>query len=430
MRRHPVLRRWGRRRYDGAMTNLLTAALPATATVAPTTDLHLLPAGLTEDDTARISAAIAPPAPSPPAPSTPAPGGSGHAGAPPAASRRCPVTRAALCAYLTERADAGLAIGTLDLACTAIRHVHRMHGINDPVADETVRQVRRGLRRTYGAAPRRLARPLSVDDIRPIVGAIDRSTPDRHPRRRDHPARLRLRHAPRRDHRAHPRRPRDTGPPACCSPSASPRPTKKPTARPSRSPTATTPSPTRSPPSPPGVTFVATAPGALFTRLWRSTVSLEPLSGNAPARMLRARAQAAGSGRHPDHRPLPARRPRHRRRPRRRPTGSDRSPDPAQGPLRVGQPLHPAARGPRDHLQQGPWAVGRSLRGGGLPAVGHDPGLEIFVALLSHLLEPVAEGARDVSTLPGVVPHGDGQAFRAVCRVLRPHVEREIGAQD
>jgi integrase len=83
----------------------------------------------------------------------------------------------ALCAYLTERAAAGKATGTLDMSCTAIRHVHRMIGAEDPVASEAVRQVRRGLMRTYGAAPRRLARPLSVDEIRTIVAAIDRSRP-------------------------------------------------------------------------------------------------------------------------------------------------------------------------------------------------------------------------------------------------------------
>jgi integrase len=34
--------------------------------------------------------------------------------------------------------------------------------------------------------------------------------------------------------------------------------------------------------------------GALFTRIWASTVSLEALSGHVVARMLRARAEAAG----------------------------------------------------------------------------------------------------------------------------------------
>jgi len=41
------------------MTNLMTAALPTTATVAPPTDLDLLPDGLTDVDTARIRSAIA-----------------------------------------------------------------------------------------------------------------------------------------------------------------------------------------------------------------------------------------------------------------------------------------------------------------------------------------------------------------------------------
>jgi integrase len=41
---------------------------------------------------------------------------------------------------------------------------------------EAVRQVRRGLRRIVGAAPRRQARPLDTDDIRQILGPIDRTT--------------------------------------------------------------------------------------------------------------------------------------------------------------------------------------------------------------------------------------------------------------
>ena len=84
---------------------------------------------------------------------------------------------AALCAYLTERAAAGIAVSSLDLACTAIRHVHRMHDAPDPVASPTVRQVRLGIRRTYGTAPRRPARPLSTADIRQILTEIDRTTP-------------------------------------------------------------------------------------------------------------------------------------------------------------------------------------------------------------------------------------------------------------
>jgi integrase len=84
---------------------------------------------------------------------------------------------AALAAYLAERAAEGIAVKSLDLACTAIRHMHLLNGLDNPAEHETVRQVRLGLRRTYGTAPRRLARPLSVDEIGHIVAAIDRTTP-------------------------------------------------------------------------------------------------------------------------------------------------------------------------------------------------------------------------------------------------------------
>jgi integrase len=47
----------------------------------------------------------------------------------------------------------------------------------DPVLTEGVRQVRRGLRRIIGAAPRRQARPLGTSEIRQIVEHVDRTTP-------------------------------------------------------------------------------------------------------------------------------------------------------------------------------------------------------------------------------------------------------------
>jgi hypothetical protein len=46
----------------------------------------------------------------------------------------------------------------------------------DPLLTEGVRQLRRGLRRTIGAAPRRQAPPLGTDDIRTIVESMGRST--------------------------------------------------------------------------------------------------------------------------------------------------------------------------------------------------------------------------------------------------------------
>ena len=87
-----------------------------------------------------------------------------------------PASAAAICAYLVERADQGASAGTVDGACSAISYQHRSHGLDDPILTEAVRQVRRGVRRTLGTAPQRLARPLSTGDIRRIVTAINRDT--------------------------------------------------------------------------------------------------------------------------------------------------------------------------------------------------------------------------------------------------------------
>ncbi|KQW45065.1 integrase [Nocardioides sp. Root1257] len=88
-----------------------------------------------------------------------------------------PADPAALAAYLVERAADGTAVVSLDVACVAIRHVHLQHGLPNPAETELVRQVRLGLRRTYGTAPRRLARPLTTTEIRQILAAIDTSVP-------------------------------------------------------------------------------------------------------------------------------------------------------------------------------------------------------------------------------------------------------------
>jgi hypothetical protein len=93
--------------------------------------------------------------------------------------RPLPADPAALAAYLVERAADGTAIVTLNRACTAIRHVHLQHGLPNPSETTLVRQVRLGVRRTYGTAPTRQARPLTVGEVRQILEAIDRTVPIR-----------------------------------------------------------------------------------------------------------------------------------------------------------------------------------------------------------------------------------------------------------
>ena len=92
-------------------------------------------------------------------------------------------------------------------------------------------------------------------------------------------------------------------------------------------------------------------PGALFTRIWDSHISDQPLGGWVVARMLRERAIAAGLDGTRITAPLTALRTRHRGSDGRRPADPDRRPDPSQRPRRPGQPLHPTPRGPRHHLQ-------------------------------------------------------------------------------
>ena len=164
----------GGRGYKAAMNSSITPAEPLFSTAALAI---AFPIGLTDVDAVRINTAIN----AAQAESTRAV--YAHTWA--VWERWCttrglcplPGDPAALCAYLVERAADGIAVKSLDLACTAIRHVHRSHGLDNPAEHETVRQVRLGLRRTYGTAPRRLARPLSVAEIGQILSAIDRTTP-------------------------------------------------------------------------------------------------------------------------------------------------------------------------------------------------------------------------------------------------------------
>ncbi|MFC4630782.1 site-specific integrase [Promicromonospora alba] len=87
-----------------------------------------------------------------------------------------PADPATVCAYLAERAEQGLSIGTINVACAAIGYEHQRAGLPDPITDAMVGRVRRGLRRIVGVAPRRQARPLVGEEVRQIVARIDPGT--------------------------------------------------------------------------------------------------------------------------------------------------------------------------------------------------------------------------------------------------------------
>ncbi len=279
------------------MNTLMIATLPATArpTFPSTTtdDPDLTRAGLTAVDAARIGEALAAARTDGTRRLYDVVWGQWHRWCAERGVTAVPADPLAVCAYLTERAEAGRATGTLDMACTVIRHVHRTTGATAPIASEAVRQVRRGLRRTYGAAPRRPARPLSVEEIRQIVGGIDRSTPHgirdaavillgyaSAVRRAElvvldltdiehKPAGLLLHiRQSKMDQEGHGQQVAVAhGQHATTDPVAALNAWRA---------------------------IRGDAPGALFTRIWGNAISTERLSGHVPARMLRARAEAAG----------------------------------------------------------------------------------------------------------------------------------------
>jgi integrase len=166
------------RRYTREMTNSLLTPVPyiATVTLAPARH-HSGPwSGLTERDETRIDAALT----------------AAYAETTRTvyafAWRRwvcwctgrgiipLPAEPAAVCAYLTDCADQGRSLATIDSACSAIGHEHRTHGLADPIEHDTVRRVRRGLRRILGRAPRHPAHPLSLAEMRQVVAAVDHTT--------------------------------------------------------------------------------------------------------------------------------------------------------------------------------------------------------------------------------------------------------------
>ena len=75
-----------------------------------------------------------------------------------------PAAPESVAAYLTFEARHGTKPSTIGRRCAAIRYVHSIGGHPIPTADERVKAVVRGIRRTHGVAPRRIA-PATADCI-------------------------------------------------------------------------------------------------------------------------------------------------------------------------------------------------------------------------------------------------------------------------
>jgi site-specific recombinase XerD len=75
-----------------------------------------------------------------------------------------PAVPEALCAFMAFEADRGIRPSTLSRRVAAIRHAHRLVGLELPTDDERVRAVMRGIRRRLSAAPRKKM-PATSDRI-------------------------------------------------------------------------------------------------------------------------------------------------------------------------------------------------------------------------------------------------------------------------
>lgn len=84
--------------------------------------------------------------------------------------RSMPAAPDTVALYLAARADA-CSVSTLEQDLSAIGAAHRLAGLPSPRSSAVVREVRAGIRRRLGVAPKQKA-PLLVDDLRDVVGAL------------------------------------------------------------------------------------------------------------------------------------------------------------------------------------------------------------------------------------------------------------------
>ncbi len=81
--------------------------------------------------------------------------------------------------YLTQRADAGLAVSSLQVARAAIRAAHRLAGIPLDLGDPRLAMVMEGISRSQAARPRRQAAAAIPDLLRRLLSALPApNTPD------------------------------------------------------------------------------------------------------------------------------------------------------------------------------------------------------------------------------------------------------------
>lgn len=83
-----------------------------------------------------------------------------------------PASPATVVLYLTDQADLGKAVATLERALISIRKSHLENQLDDPTAHAAVKTLMKGIRNDKGVAQKKAA-PLLVEPLKKIVGAMN-----------------------------------------------------------------------------------------------------------------------------------------------------------------------------------------------------------------------------------------------------------------
>ena len=82
-----------------------------------------------------------------------------------------PAAAETVAVYLSQRADEGKKVATLELLLAAISQVHQMAGADSPRSSAVVREVMKGIRRERGVAPTQKA-PILAAELKQMVAVL------------------------------------------------------------------------------------------------------------------------------------------------------------------------------------------------------------------------------------------------------------------
>lgn len=86
-----------------------------------------------------------------------------------------PASPEQVCNFMVSVVESGQKVASVVRCLYAISHIHKAAGFENPVANELVKQTRRGLRKIYGTPPKQ-SEPIELELVRRICGEIGSET--------------------------------------------------------------------------------------------------------------------------------------------------------------------------------------------------------------------------------------------------------------